>query len=64
MPDNHRELAQNVTDIAAGSAALAAYLSYLPEVAVVLTIIWTLIRIYEWARVRIFHRPTDAGTKA
>lgn len=41
-------------DIAAGSGAMGAYLGYLPEVAAVLAIIWTLIRIYEWARVRIF----------
>lgn len=64
MTEHRREMAQNAADIAAGSTALAAYLSWLPEVAVVLTIIWTLIRIYEWARVRIFKKLPDAGTKA
>ncbi|MDQ2066734.1 hypothetical protein Q9295_10125 [Xinfangfangia sp. CPCC 101601] len=45
---------KDVGDVAAGSAALGSYLAWLPETAALLAIIWTLIRIYEWGRVRIF----------
>ena len=45
---------RDMGDIAAGSGAFASYLGWLPEIAAFLAIIWTLIRIYEWARVRIF----------
>jgi hypothetical protein len=46
-------------DVVASSAVIGAYFNYLPEVAALLAIIWTVIRIYEWARVRIFHKPKD-----
>lgn len=46
-------------DFVAGSTALGAYTQHIPEVAALLAIIWTLIRIYEWARVRIFKLPPD-----
>jgi hypothetical protein len=45
---------KDAADLAAGSAAIGAYFSWLPEVAAALAAIWTLIRIYEWARVRLF----------
>lgn len=41
-------------DVMAGAGAFGTVLGYLPDVAAALAIIWTLIRIYEWARVRIF----------
>lgn len=47
---NERDLG----DVAAGISAFGTVMGYLPEIAAVLAIIWTLIRIYEWARVRIF----------
>ena len=50
---------KDVGDIAAGSTVLGSVFGYLPELAAVLAIIWTLIRIYEWARVRIFNKQPD-----
>lgn len=50
-------------DIAAGTTGVAVYLSYLPEVAAILTIAWGVIRIYEWARVRLFGRKPDGLLK-
>lgn len=52
---------RDVGDIAAGAGAVGSYLSFLPEVAALLAIIWTIIRIYEWARVRIFNKPPLEG---
>ena len=45
---------RDVGDVIAGTAVVATWASWLPEFAAGLAIIWTLIRIYEWARVRIF----------
>jgi hypothetical protein len=50
---------RDVGDIAAGGTVLGSVFGYLPEVAAVLAIIWTGIRIYEWARVRIFKKQPD-----
>ena len=52
---------RDVGDLAAGAGAFGTVVGWLPEVAALLAIIWTLIRIYEWARVRIFK--VDAGEK-
>lgn len=41
-------------DIAAVTGAFASVTGNLPEIAAFLAIIWTLIRIYEWCRFRIF----------
>lgn len=40
--------AKDAIDIAATSAAIGAYLSWLPDIAAGLAALWTLIRIYEW----------------
>ena len=45
---------KDMGDLAAGAGAIGSVLGWLPEIAALLAIIWTLIRIYEWARVRIF----------
>ena len=45
---------RDVGDMAAGAGAFGAVLGWLPEAAAFLAIVWTSIRIYEWARVRIF----------
>lgn len=50
---------RDVGDVAAGTGAFGSFLGYLPEVAAFLAIIWTLIRIYEWARVRVFGKDGD-----
>lgn len=44
---------RDLGDAAAGIGAFATVLGYLPEIAAVLAIIWTVIRIFEWARVRV-----------
>ena len=51
MVDGH-EAAKNVADVAAGGAAIVALFQYLPNVAAAVALIWTLIRIYEWAEQR------------
>lgn len=50
---------KDVGDIAAGSTVLGSVFGFLPEIAAVLAIIWTGIRIYEWARVRILKKQAD-----
>lgn len=44
-------------DVAAAGGAVGSYLSWLPEVAALLAIIWTLIRIYEWGEARFCGKP-------
>lgn len=44
-------------DIVSGMVAFGTVLDLLPAVAALLAIIWTCIRIYEWARVRICGKP-------
>ena len=44
---------KDMGDAIAGGAAIGSYLHFLPEVAALLAIIWTSIRIYEWVRFRI-----------
>lgn len=48
------EHAKNVADVASGLTIIGTWASWLPEIAALLAIIWTLIRIYEWARHRLF----------
>lgn len=53
MKQTTKHLMENIDvktaiDVGAGTTAIGAYLSYLPDVAVVLTIFWTLLRIYEF----------------
>lgn len=45
---------KDAVDVVAGTTAIGAYFSWLPELAAALAAIWTAIRIYEWARIRIF----------
>lgn len=52
---------KDIGDVVAGSAAVGSYFAFLPEIAAALAIIWTLIRIYEWARVRLCNK--EAGGK-
>lgn len=53
--------AKDLGDAAAVTGAIGSYASWLPEVAALFAIIWTAIRIYEWARVRVFNLPPDRG---
>ena len=46
---------RDVGDVFAVFGAFGAVIGWMPEIAAFLAIIWTLIRIYEWARVRIFN---------
>jgi len=47
---------KNIGDVAAGATGLAAFLSWLPEIAAALTIVWYLGRFYgvvvRWLRQR------------
>lgn len=51
MTDNQLK---DVVDVAAVGGAFGTLAGWLPEIAAFLAIIWTTIRIYEWARIRIF----------
>jgi hypothetical protein len=42
------ESVQHVGDAAAGGIALATVLKWLPEVAAALSVIWMIMRIYDW----------------
>ncbi len=55
------ETTKTVIDGASVITALGTFTSLLPELAALLAVIWTLIRIYEWARVRIFKKPPTDG---
>lgn len=45
---------RDTLDTLAVLGAMGAFMDWLPTVAAFLAAIWTAIRIYEWARVRIF----------
>ena len=50
----------NIKDAGDASAVMLAFgaiSNVLPTIAAMLAIIWTVIRIYEWARVAIFNKP-------
>lgn len=44
-------------DVVAGLLAYGTLADLLPAVAAFLAIVWTGIRIYEWARVRLWGKP-------
>lgn len=50
---------KDVGDTVAVFGAVGSLFQWLPEIAAFLAIIWTLIRIYEWARVRLFGLDKD-----
>ena len=51
MTDNQ---VKDLADAAAVGGAMGSLIGYLPEIAAFFAIVWTLIRIYEWARIRVF----------
>lgn len=53
---------KDIGDMAATGGVIATLAGWLPEVAAGLAVIWTLIRIYEWARVRIFGFKRDEAS--
>lgn len=58
-PNSMNETTRNGLDAAAGLTVIGTWVHWLPEIAAALAIFWTLIRIYEWARIRIFkYEPT------
>ncbi|MBD3754233.1 MAG: hypothetical protein IE937_01160 [Gammaproteobacteria bacterium] len=52
---------KDVMDVAAASTAVASTFNWMPKLAAFLAVVWTLIRIYEWARFRIFGITDDKG---
>jgi len=53
-----KEPMKDTADLLAGTSIIGVYLELLPHIAAMLAIIWTAIRIYEWARVAIFKHKT------
>jgi hypothetical protein len=45
-----QEHTKHVLDTISGVTALGTVMKFLPAIAALLSIIWYLIRIYEWAR--------------
>lgn len=43
---------KNIADVTAGTVTIASFLGYLPAIAAALTIIYTLVRLWESATVR------------
>lgn len=54
---------RDALDVAAVAGTVGVWAEVLPLVAAPFAIIWTSIRIYEWARVRVFGRKPDAASK-
>ena len=50
-------LISNAADVAAGAVVIGSLAQWLPPIAAFLSIVWLLIRIFEWARVRLWKRP-------
>jgi hypothetical protein len=46
------EALKTTGDVAAGFTVLATLMAWLPPVAAGLTILWTAVRLYEWAEKR------------
>lgn len=44
-------------DFASATVAVASVAEFLPPLAALFAIIWTCIRLYEWARVALFKKP-------
>jgi hypothetical protein len=57
------ETAKNVADAAAGATAVGILLGYLTPAAAGLTVLWYLIRLYEWAERRFFGKPGGPTTR-
>lgn len=53
----------NLMDTASLAVVLGTISNILPPVAAFLAIVWTIIRIYEWFRVRVLGKPNDGATK-
>ena len=52
---------RDLGDALAAVSAFGAFTSMLPNIAALFAIVWTTIRIYEWARVVIWKRPKREG---
>lgn len=56
---HHLEDARNIGDILSGLLAVGTLAQLLPQIAAVLSIGWTLIRIAEWIRSKMRKRRID-----
>lgn len=59
MLNHEPETVKNVMDGAAAIVGIGAVVQWLPPLAAGLTIIWTLIRIYDWVRAQTKKEPRD-----
>jgi hypothetical protein len=62
MSDHITETTKEVVDVVAATTAFGAYFALLPEIAAILAIVWTAIRIGEWVHEKfqlIFRRDKD-----
>lgn len=48
--DDINEHTKHIVDTVSGVTVLGTIMKFLPAIAALLSIIWYLIRIYEWAR--------------
>ena len=51
------KMLSDAADLTAGAIVIGALTDILPPIAAGLAIVWTLIRIYEWARVVVWKMP-------
>ncbi len=51
------KILSDTADVVAGVVVIGSLAQWLPPIAAFLSIIWLVIRIGEWARVRIWKRP-------
>lgn len=57
--EGHFDHAKTLGDLLSGVAAFGALAQYLPQVAAAASLLWSLIRIGEWALVKLTARTTD-----
>jgi len=57
--ENVSNTTKHVIDTASAITVVGTLTAWLPPIAAGLTIIWTLLRIYEWIEGRIKKIPTD-----
>ena len=51
------KLVSDIADITAGAVVVGTLAKWLPPIAAGFAIVWTVIRIGEWARIVIWKRP-------
>ena len=52
---------KNAVDVLAGAVGLATLLNWLPAIASAMTIVWTLMRMWEWVRDKRWRKVNESA---